>query len=349
MATIRDVANATGTSITTVSRVINNSGYVSQATREKVKKAIKELNYTPNALARGLVTDITRSIGLIVPDITSPYFSEIAKSIEKVASHYNYNIFLCNTNWDVEREKMYLNEFSQKRVDGVIYAIFRKNEEVSDILNKLDIPTVLLEKKPENGKYIKSVDIDNVQAGKLATDFLIEKGNRKIAFVGGESQINVSKDRERGYISSLKEHGIDLDKDRIVYSGFNIRGGYEAMQKLSKRDIEIDSIFLATDLMAIGALNFLTQNGVKVPEDVSVVGFDNIELSAIMQPTLTTVDLPIKDIAELAMKKIMKMIYKTDEKIDKENIELKIIERKTTEMPGASNGINLYRFFKEQQ
>lgn len=346
MATIKDVAKATGTSITTVSRVINNSGYVSQKTREKVLEAIEELKYTPNALARGLVTDITKSIGLIVPDITSPYFSEIAKCIEKVASQYNYTIFLCNTNWDIEREKMYLNEFYQRRVDGIIYAIFRENEEISKLLSELGIPTLVLEKTKEQ-KNIKSIDIDNIHAGKIATDFLINKGNRKIGFIGGKSHVNVSKYREYGYIDALKENGIKINEDRIVYSDFNIKGGYEAIKEFKNRNIEIDSLFLASDLMAIGAMNFLNQNRIKVPEDISIIGFDNIELSSIMQPSLTTVNLPIKEIAELAIKKIMKMIYKTDEKIKKDNINLYIIERKTTKMPNASKGINFYKHFNE--
>ncbi len=344
MATIRDVAKLAQTSITTVSRVLNNSGYVSQTTREKVNKAIEELNYKPNELARGLVTDITRSIGLIVPDITSPYFAEIAKSIEKVAGKYNYNIFLCNTNWDIEREKRYLSELHQKRVDGIIYAIFRKNKEIAELIDKIKVPVVVLEKSDGHMSGIKSVNIDNYNAGKLATEFLIKKGNRKIAFVGGESQINVSKEREEGYEWALKENGIEYSKDRVVYSPFNLKGGYDAMKELSKRDIEIDSIFLATDLMAIGAANFLTQNSIKVPEDISIVGFDNIELSSIMEPTITTVNLPIKDIAETAMKKIINMIYKKDEKIVNDKIDLEIVERRSTLVDGASKGINLYKY-----
>ena len=343
MATIRDVAKLAGTSITTVSRVLNNSGYVSKSTRKKVDSAIKELNYKPNELARGLVTDITRSIGLIVPDITSPYFAEIARCIETVAGKYNYNIFLCNTNWDIEREKRYLYELSQKRVDGIIYAIFRNNEKVFDVLDGIEIPIVVLEKFDIEKKDMEYVNIDNVEAGKMATNFLINRGNRKIAFIGGDSQINVSSDREKGYRKALEENGLDYCEERIIHSDLNLLGGCFAMEKLSKRDIEVDAIFLATDYMAIGAVNFLTQNSVKIPEDVSIMGFDNIELTSMMQPTITTVELPIKIIAETAMKKILKMIYKTNNKIEKEDIKFKIVERRSTSTDGASKGINLYR------
>lgn len=347
MATIRDVAKLAKTSITTVSRVLNNSGYVSQTTRDKVNKAIEELNYKPNELARGLVTDITRSIGLIVPDITSPYFAEIAKSIETVAGKYNYNIFLCNTNWDIEREKRYLSELHQKRVDGVIYAIFRRNKEINELLDKIKVPVVVLEKSECQMNGIKSVDIDNYSAGKLATEFLIKKGNRKIAFVGGESHINVSKEREEGYKEALKDNDIEYNEDRVIYSPFNLKGGYDAMETLSTRDVDIDAIFLATDLMAIGAANYLTQNAVKVPEDVAIVGFDNIELTSIMEPTITTVNLPIKDIAEKAMKKIINMIYKKEEFDINDKIDLEIVERRSTSIDGASKGINLYNYLKK--
>ncbi|MDO5707972.1 MAG: LacI family DNA-binding transcriptional regulator [Andreesenia angusta] len=349
MATIKDVAKATGTSITTVSRVINNSGYVSQTTRDKINKAIEELNYTPNALARSLVTDITQSVGLIVPDITSPYFAEIAKAIETVAEQHEYNVLLCNTNWDIEREKKYLLEFSQRRVDGIIYATFRKNQEIIDIINKLKIPVVALDKNIEKEKNIKNIAVDNIMAGKMATEYLLDKGNRKIVFIGGENYINVSKDRELGYISALEEKGLEIVDRRIVYSDFNIKGGYEAMKKLAKRDIEIDGIFLATDLMAIGAINFLTQNSIKIPNDVSIVGFDNIELASIMKPTLTTINLPIEIIARRAMKKMMKIIYKDEFNLNKnKNIKLEIIERMTTDIKGASAGVNLYRYLNVQ-
>lgn len=348
MATIRDVAKAAGTSITTVSRVINNSGYVSKATRENVNKAIKEMDYRPNALARGLVTDITRSIGLILPDITNPYFAEIAKSIETVASKYNYNIFLCNTNWDVKREKMYLDDLTQKRVDGIIYAIFRNNEKLINKLENMRTPFVVLEKV--NYENIKTVDIDNVYAGKLATSFLVNKGNKKIAFIGGPQDVNVSSDRRQGYLKCLENNNLEVDTDRIAYNEFNIKGGYEAMKEIAGRDVEIDSVFVAGDLMAIGAINFLVQSGIRVPEDVSVIGFDNIELAAIIEPTLTTVKLPIENIAEAAMKKIIEMIYKKDQHVGDVKIDLEVIERNSTidrNTQSEKAGINLSKVLKK--
>lgn len=325
-ASIKDVAKEAGVSIATVSRVLNDVDVVNEETKKKVLEAINKLGYRPNIVARSLKTQKTSTIGIIIPDISSQFYPEIVRGAEDVANIYNYNIMLCNTDLDTEKEMEYLKVLKEKMVDGVLYMSNSLEDSIVNLIKQLQIPMVLVETTSKDGN-IPSVTIDNEQAALDAVNYLIKKGNKKIAYIGThEDAANASALRYTGYKTALKQNKIKLDEKIVHFGGLKVSDGYNGINAILEKE-SIDSVFCSSDEIAMGAINALRDSNIKVPDQVDVIGFDNIYSASVFYPKLTTIGLPMYDMGSVGMRMLIKIINKKE--VDKENYVLdhELIER----------------------
>ena len=308
-ASIKDVAREAGVSIATVSRVLNEVDVVNEETKKKVQEAIKKLCYRPNIVARSLKTQRTKTIGILVPDISSQFYPEVVRGAEDVANIYDYNVMLCNSDFDLEKEKEYLKVMREKMVDGLIYMSSYLDSEMLDLINELQVRTVLVESKDKEGK-LPSVTIDGVQAAYEGTKYLIEKGNKNVAFIGThKDNPNAWSARFDGYVKALKEAGIEPNENLMYFDDLKSKTGYDGVESILKKS-KFDAIFCSSDGIAMGAINSLRDKGIRVPEDVDVVGFNDIYTASIFYPKLTTVSQPMYDMGSIAMRLLIKLINK---------------------------------------
>lgn len=307
MPTIRDVAKEAGVSISTVSRVLNNEDIVNEDTRKKVLEATKKLNYSPNLLARSLITKSTQLIGLIVPDITNPFFPELAKGVEITAHFYGYNVILCNTEANIQNEKKYLEMLQQRRIDGLIFLVF--SQELEAQLKKLrpQLPIVLGE-LPSNDTRFDAVFTDNVLGVEKAVKHLIGLGHQKIGIVTGPLWLKSSQDKLQGFRNELLENRLNFDPQSIKESNSRLEGGYEAMKELLALPDRPTAVIFGNDLMAIGAMKALDEMKIKIPEDIAIVGYDDIPLASYSQPPLTTIAQPKFEIGRLTLELLLDKI-----------------------------------------
>ncbi|SHE82142.1 transcriptional regulator, LacI family [Caldanaerobius fijiensis DSM 17918] len=324
------MARRSGVSISTVSRVLNNSKPVSPEIRQKVLEAIKETGYRPNLLARGLVLRKTNIIGIIVPDISNSYYSELVKGTEEISNMYNYSILLCNTYGELKKEMEYLNLLLEKQVDGIIFMTTNLTDDHINWFKENEVKAVFVNRRAE-GLDIPYVSIDNYNAAYDATNYLIKLGHKKIAYVGGPLSDEVlGKERFEGYKQAIYDAGIDFKQELVRVSKIGIRNGYEAMADILDVYNDITAVFAANDIMAIGAVNCILDRGYKIPDDISVVGFDDIPLASIIRPALTTIRQPIYDIGAVAARMLIKKL--NGEKLEEKavNLPYQLIERDTS-------------------
>lgn len=298
--TIKDVANRAGVSVATVSNVINNTLYVSDDLRSKVMEAVQEMGYRPNALARGLRRGDTKSIGLILPDNTNPFFAEFAKYVEDMGYENGYSVFLCNSASDQTREISYVNMLISKQIDGIIFITSHGGIKYLEELKSRNIPVVLVDREIPLA-FGDAVLVNNKQGGYLATRHLIELGHSKIACFTGPSDVTPSANRVIGYRTALAEAGIPVREDYILTGDFLSQSGERLLtQLLALKDIPT-ALFACNDMMAIGAIKQARSSDIRVPEDLSIVGFDNIFFATAISPALTTIAQPIHELAQIAI------------------------------------------------
>ncbi|GAB2565006.1 LacI family DNA-binding transcriptional regulator [Gracilibacillus alcaliphilus] len=327
MATIKDVAKLAGTSTATISRFINKSGYVNEATQKRIELAIKELNYKPNHYARSLSNNKTGLLALIIPDIRNPFFAELSRVIEHQARKENYNIINCNSDNDILKIRKTFIDLEQ-HVDGIMVVGAVTSYHVKE-LSKSKIPFIILDAYGEGG--VSSVSTDNRYGGKLATLHLIEQGYNRVAHIRGPSEASTAIDRYNGYLDALKEKDITYDPVLIQFGDFQIESGYEAMIRFLALSHPPDGIFIANDLMAIGALEAVRQHNLKIPDDIGIVGYDNIPLTKVIAPKLTTIQQPIKQIGKKAVENMLLNIKNSNEEIKNELLPPEIIIRHTSQ------------------
>ncbi|WP_296001343.1 LacI family DNA-binding transcriptional regulator [Rugamonas sp.] len=288
MATIKQVAQVAGVSFTTVSHVLNDTRPVSAAARARVLAAVEQLHYVPSALARSMKSRTTGTIGLIIPNNTNPYFSEVARGIEDSCYAAGYSVILCNSDDDPAKQRDYFNVLLEKRCDGLILAALAQTD--SDLLRKMRIPAVLLDRAPHD-LITDVVGVDNVAGGVLAAEHLLSLGRRRIGCIGGPQDIEISRERIAGVEQALARQGFTLDPARCAYADFTSAGGYRAAQTLFALPAwqRPDALFCCNDLMAIGALRAAAERAIEVPQQLAVVGFDDIDLASFVHPPLTSV------------------------------------------------------------
>ncbi|OEG00012.1 catabolite control protein A [Vulcanibacillus modesticaldus] len=328
--TIYDVARESGFSMATVSRVINGSSKVKPATRKKILETIERLGYRPNAVARGLASKKTTTIGVVIPDISSSFFAEVVRGIEDIANMYNYNIILSNSDKNLEKELNLINTLLEKQVDGLLFMGGEVTEQHVDIFQSSTVPVVLAATKdPKN--IFPSVDIDHFQAAKDAVMAFIEAGHRKIAFISGQlTDPLTGYARFQGYKKALDEANIPFDERYVKIGNYHYESGMEAMRYFLSLDVKPTAVFAVSDEMAVGAIHEIQDQGLNVPNDIEVRGFDNTPISSMVRPLLSTVSIPQYDIGAVAMRFLTKHI--NEEPIENQFVILQhqLIERKST-------------------
>lgn len=284
---ISDVAREAGVSSQTVSRALNNKGEISAETRERVLEIVRQLGYRPNTLARGLVTQKTSTLGLVVPDIANPFFSEVARGAEDAAHAAGYSLLLCNAMEDPEREMEALRTLEAQRVDGILLCSSRLSDQnLAAMLGRLP-PVVLANREPAS-EGMRSVSIDDEYGARAATKHLMSTGRKKVGLLAGPPASHSGACRSLGYRSALREAGLPVDPALIAPCAPVLDGGREAAAALLTAHPEIDALLCYNDLVAVGALQACASLGRRVPDDVAVIGFDDIPLAALVTPPLTT-------------------------------------------------------------
>ncbi|MBU7319890.1 catabolite control protein A [Paenibacillus oleatilyticus] len=308
--TIYDVAREAGVSMATVSRVVNNNPNVKPQTRKKVFEAIERLGYRPNAVARGLASKKTTTVGVVIPDISNSIFSEVARGIEDIANMYHYNIILSNADKKKEKEIRVINTLLEKQVDGLLFMGGAITEEHIQAFKTSSVPVVLCATADEQ-RTIPSVDIDHEKAAFDAVNVLLENGHRDIAMISGTLQDPANGyARYQGYKKALEAANIPLREELVRIGNYRYESGLEVTKYFLELENRPTAIFAATDEMAIGAIHTLQDNGLKVPEDMSVISVDNIRMASMVRPLLTTVAQPMYDIGAVAMRLLTKLMNK---------------------------------------
>jgi LacI family transcriptional regulator len=307
MTTIRDVAHLAAVSIATVSRVVNNSPHkVHQSTRENVLKAIKELDYRPNALARGLLNKKTMTIGIIIPDISNTYYAEIVRGIQDVADTAGYAVILQNTDRNQDRIVKHIYLLREKLADGIIFGggIIQGDEPLS-ALGELRDRAVVIGRHEVNFPAIR---VDNIGGADAVTRHLIDLGHRRIAFIGGPPVSTTIVDRLTGYTNALVQNGLVADSQMVMYGNFTPESGCRVTKELFARKEKPTAILSANDQMSFGAFKAVRELGLKIPKDVAIAGFDDIPLSSYFDPPLTSVAIPRYALGTAAMELLVDLI-----------------------------------------
>lgn len=315
--TIYDVAREANVSMATVSRVVNGSPNVKPSTRKKVLEAIERLGYRPNAVARGLASKKTTTVGVIIPDISSIFFAELARGIEDIATMYKYNIILSNSDQNKDKELHLLNTMLAKQVDGILFMGGNITDEHVNEFQKSSVPIVLAATIEPN-HTIPSVNIDYEQAAFEAVTHLLDKGNIRIAYVTGPADDPINQKKLAGYRRALEERGVAYDERFVIEGDYSYDSGIEAYEKIMELEERPTAVFAGTDEMALGIIHGAQDQGVQVPEQLEVIGFDNTRLATMVRPRLTTVVQPMYDIGAVAMRLLTKYM-------NKENVENHIV------------------------
>lgn len=306
---IKDVAKEANVSVATVSRVLNNIPVVNEETKQRVLDAIKRTGYKPNAIARSLKMQRTNTFGIMIPDISSAYYTEVVRGVEDVCNIYDYNIILCNTDSDPIKEETYFNVFYEKQCDGILYIGKKIDNNLFDekVLNSR-VPVVLGALSDDQERLI-SITINNEEAAYDLTNYLINNGHSKIAFITDEDESSyVAQERKKGYIKALNKKGIELNQDYELKGKYTIKGGYDLVNELLKIEDKPTAIIALNDEMALGAIRSIEDQGYKVPEDISVVGFNNFKISEWTKPSITTIAQPMYDIGAICARMLIKTI-----------------------------------------
>lgn len=324
MASMNDIARRAGVSIATVSRVLNNSGNVNEQTRERILKAIRDLKYQPSRVAKRLRSKSVSSnlIGVLIPDIQNPFYVDVLRGIEDIAYHNNYAIIMCNYSQDEKKEMLYLDILQSEAIDGLIAAPVNEDDVHLKKIVRDGLPVVCVDRGLRN-EDVDIVVVDNEAGAFKAVEHLIGKGYRKIAYISGLKSIPSSRSREEGYLEAMSQHNIPVNPQYIKYGDSKYEGGFKLCEELLALPEPPDAIFAGNNLITLGALESIHNHGLRIPDDIAVVGFDDMIWSSSLNPSLTAVRQPAYDIGqragELLLQRIaepqrtcIKMILKTE-------------------------------------
>jgi len=328
--TIRDVAAAAGFSVNTVSRALNDKPDVSPETKRIILDTAKRLGYRPNKLARGLRSNKTQTIGVIVADIANPFFGAVVKGVDQAARKRNWSIILGNADEDYEREKEAVQVMLAEQVEGLLITPCQKEKGTIEELQKTGLPFVLLGRCFDDlpTDYVMP---DEVQGGFLATKHLLEMGHTKIAMINAPLYISSAQKRLEGYKKALTQYGIDIDESLITTQALTVEDGYNVAKKLLCHHSLPTAIFAYSDFVAFGVMKAIRETGLRIPEDIAVVGFDDVEFSSCLEVPLTTIKTPKERMGREATKALLEKIEKRHQHVRKEiKLEVKLIVRQST-------------------
>lgn len=335
MPTIKDVAARAGISSTTVSHTINGTRFVDPDTKERVWAAVRELGYRPNGLARSLRRRETRTIGLIIPDNANPFFADLARAIEDIGFEQEYSVILCNSDRSEAKEAAYVEMLLAKQIDGLFLVSTGGNEELLREILLAGVPVVLMPGDIQDAA-IDMVMSEEESGGGSAASYLLALGHSKIGLITGPRDTSASAGRIAGFCRVLEDAGIVVAPGATVRGDFRPEGGRESMQQLLSRDLDLTAVFVANDAMAIGALSAIQTAGLRVPDDISVIGYDGIWLGAVASPPLTTVAASLSDVARVALSLLQDRMRDPSTLPRRVLVETRLVERESCRVVGPS-------------
>lgn len=336
MSTIRDVAERAGVSMTSVSHVINETRFVAPGLKRRILDAMNDLNYRPNVLAQSLRRKQSLTLGLILPDLTNPYFAEIARDVEDASFEHGYSVIICNADQDFDTESRYAEVLTAKQVDGTILVNVGINP-TGNVASILTMPFIMLDREIPD-QPTDSIQADNTLGGYIVGSYLFSIGHRSFACIAGPEIVYPSDNRLMGFRNALQEAGIVLDDSRILRGDFRSESGYRLALPMPDWNPPPTAIFAFNDLMAFGAVTALSERGLNVPADVSVVGYDNVEAACYFNPRLTTVAQPHREMGKMAVEKLIERI--ADKSLPGRMFHLKphLVIRNSTARPKRREG-----------
>lgn len=307
MATIEDVAKRAGVSAMTVSRVLNNSGYIHEKTRAKVEQAIAELGYVPNALARSLRFKTTNTLALVLTDITNSFFTTVARGVEDMANARDFTVMFCNTDESPDKEMKYLSVLAQKQVDGMLLVPAFSSPDPIAFVKARGIPLVVLDRRiPDIA--VDMVRTDSILGAYQLTRHLIDLGHRRIAIMTGPAEVSTSTDRITGYRRAMDEAGIGEDERAVLYGSYTINSGYQVAMRALTLKPRPTALLAGNNFIAVGTLRALRDSGVRVPEEMSVVAFDDLPSTSVVDHFLTVVSQPAYEIGAKATERLFQLL-----------------------------------------
>jgi len=309
--TLKDVAKKAGVSTSVASRALGNYGYVSKEARERVLKVAEKIGYQPDIIARSLMTQKTYTIGIIISDITTLFFTSAVRGIEDVARENGYNVILCNSDENSQKETEYLKVMYEKKVDGLIISISGKNNSYLKKLIRGGLPVVLLDRGPKEIKAPKVI-VDNISGAYETVNHLIKLGHRRIGVINGIPGIMTSDERFEGYKRALQHNDIPIDPELVKYGEFKMEKARQAAQRFIKMKNPPDALFVTNEVMTTGALLALNENNVRIPEEIAIVGFDDPVWAPLMKPSLTAVRQPSYSVGTITCQILLRIINKGD-------------------------------------
>lgn len=329
--TIKDIASAAGVSITTVSLIFNNkAGCIPNETIERVKRIAKEQGYQPNVIASSLKTKKTKTIGYVMPSIENAFFAEIAQNVEKIIESYGYNIIICSSNDKFEKDYSFISDLASRMIDFLIYCPSSESLtdgnllKINELLARINIPYVVVDRQLE-GDIKSKVVCDDHQGGMIATQYLIDNGHKCIGCITGPIETSSARNRYLGYVDCLKNNHIAYDEKLVKRGNFDFQTGYEETKKLL--DEKITAIFACNDMMAYGAIKAIKEAGKNIPEDISLIGYDDLIYSELLDVPLTTIHQDIKGIAKVIGENIINVLEKGNEEVIFQVIPSSLVER----------------------
>lgn len=315
--TIKDIAKMAEVSITTVSKIINGKDHdISQATIDRVKHIMQEHRYVPNKLAGSLITKSTKTIGLVIPDITNPFFPELVRGAEDRANESGYSLFFCNSDDQLEKETQYIKSLMEKMVDGIIFTAASTDSSRNAAFRNISSPVVLVDRVIEMDEVKASIVVDNVKGAYEGTKYLIGLGHKSILHITGPLKGKISQERQQGYEQALLEAGIAIDTGLIFSGQFKLEWGYKAIEEALRKGIEFSAVFCGNDLIALGAMKYLKEQGKQIPNDYSVMGYDDIQIASHVDPPLTTIRQPKYQMGYQAVDTMIKLLSQEEPKSD---------------------------------
>lgn len=330
MATIKDVAKRAGVSTTTVSHVINKTRFVAEQTRKTVWEAINDLHYSPSAVARSLKVNSTKTIGLLSTSLEAPYWAEIIEAIEKKCFEHGYTLLLANAHTDYDKQHAYLAMMAQKRVDGLMVMCAEYPDSLLATLEEYrQLPMVVMDWANSQADFTDTIQDNAFSGGYMAARYLIDRGHRDIGCIPGQIERHTGGSRLAGFLKALQEAGIAARQEWIVQGDFESESGYQAMKQILAQPRLPTAVFCGGDVMAMGALCAVDEQGLKVPNDISVIGYDNIRNSRYFTPALTTVHQPKVELGEKALEMLLDRIVNKRDTAQTIEIHPRLIERRS--------------------
>ncbi|MBA2731985.1 MAG: LacI family DNA-binding transcriptional regulator [Acidobacteria bacterium] len=331
---IKDIARAANVSHPTVSRALSHSPLVKGETAERIRQIAVSMGYRPSAIARSLATKKTKTIGVVVTSIADPFIADVVSGIEETANDHGYSVFLANSNANPDREVKVVHSFHERRVDGIIVTASRVGALYVPLLSQLKVPIVLINNQhpDEPDQFIYSVMIDNLKASTQVMEHLIGLGHRRIAYIGDQAGFQSDTERFAGYRQGLAFADYPFLPELVVHGDGKPEGGRQAMERLLALPMPPTAVFCYNDMSALGALRTLYGHGINVPDDISIVGFDDLSIASFTSPLLTTVGQPKQQMGRMAMETMLKLISGVDSKANIK-VEGELIIRESTAPP----------------